>query len=129
MTHELNEFDTNLIDVSKKVYKILGRGHRERTYQNALELELRKSYKVIKEYPLPITYEGVIINGYFIDLVIDSELPIEIKATKNIGLSEDLQITNYMKHIHSKKGYLINFGVFELEINKYLQEEKIKLVN
>ncbi len=125
----MDEFDTNLIKVCKKIYEKLSRGHRERTYQNALELELRKSYKVIKEYPLPITYEGVIINGYFIDLVIDSELPIEIKATKNIGLSEDLQITNYMIHIKSKKGYLINFGVFELEINKYLKEEKINLLN
>ena len=120
--------DFMLVQCCKKIYNILGKGHRERTYQNALEYELlQKGLDVIKEYPLRITYEGIIINGYFIDLVINTNLPLELKATKNLGVNDEYQIRNYMIQIKSNTGYLINFGVFNLEIIKYVNEEKIDL--
>ena len=121
--------DYCLYDTCKKVYRILGRGHRERTYQNALEIELlAKNFNVIKEYPLRIVYEGHTINGYFIDIVINNDLPLELKASKNMGISEELQIKNYMIQLKSNTGYLINFGVLELEIIKYSNEEKTDIM-
>ena len=124
----LDLFDTYLVLTCKMVYKVMKRGHRERTYQNALEYELVKRFNVIKEYPLRIMYGDVCVNNYFIDLVLDNRLPIEIKATKNIGLSEDLQIQNYMIGMFSEVGYLINFGVFGLEMNKYVGDTKIDML-
>ena len=121
--------DYMLVESCSKIYKVLGAGHRERTYQNALEYELLKQgLKVVKEYPLRIMYENTIINGYFIDLVINSDLPLELKATKNLGVADEYQIRNYMIQIKSNTGYLINFGMFSLEIIKYVNEKKIDVM-
>lgn len=120
--------DICLVEVCNKIYKALGRGHRERTYQNALEYELRKKYNVIKEYPLTIMYDGIIVNGYFIDLVLNGNMPLELKASKKMGESEEYQIRNYMIQLNSNTGYLINFGLNKLEIIKFENEKKKKLI-
>ena len=111
--------DLKLIAICKKVYSELGVYHRERTYQNALEYELIKTgHKTIKEYPLKIWYDSQVMNTYFIDIVI-KDLPIEIKAVKNMGVAERNQIKNYMINIGSSVGYLINFGYHELEMLRF----------
>ncbi len=129
MNKKTVNFDDVLKGLCECVYKQLGVYHRERTYQNALELELLKlNINVIKEYPLKIWYKGNIVNTYFIDLVIDNKLPIEIKQVKSLGKSERHQILNYMKNIKSNVGYLINFGHFELEILKFVGEKETELL-
>ena len=120
--------DACLIEVCSKIYITLGKGHRERTYQNALEYELRKRYNVIKEYPLTIMYDGIIVNGYFIDLVLNGNMPLELKASKQLGESEEYQIRNYMIQINSNIGYLINFGLKKLQIIKFNNGKKIDLL-
>lgn len=116
--------DKLLTNLCKKVYENLGVYHRERTYQNSLDLELSKIHNTIKEYPLKIMYDNQIVNTYYIDIVIPNiSLPIEIKAIKNIGEADKNQIKNYMRHLNTKIGYLVNFGYTELNIIKFIGEQ------
>ncbi len=124
----MTRFDRYLIKMCKEVYEEMGHYHRENTYQNALVIELRNMFNVIKEYPLPIEYKNQIINTYFVDIVLDYDLPIEIKSIKKLGKKEETQIWNYMKFISSDEGYLINFGHDNLEIWKYIKNKKVVLI-
>ena len=109
---------------SKEVYSILGFGHRENAYRNGLTEELRElGLNPIKEYPLAITYKGHLLTTYYPDIVINNNLPIEIKWIKKLGEKEYLQITNYMRYIKSDVGYLINFGYTNLEMLKFTKNE------
>lgn len=105
-----------------EVYQTLGKGHREATYQNALSRELR-GYNPILEYPLAIEYKQHHVNTYYIDIVINQNVPLELKWVKNLNERHFCQIRNYMKGLKSNIGYLINFGDNELTVIKLVGNE------
>ena len=114
---------------SLEVYNILGKGHRESTYQCALARELHK-YKPILEYPLAIEYKQWHVNTYYVDIVINSNLPIECKWVKKLKDGRQFcQIRNYMTHLHSDIGYLINFGDDDLEVIKFTGKNEVKYLH
>ena len=103
--------DQFILTKAKEVFSILGRMHRENAYQCALIVELRSTnYRPIKEFPLPIMYKGNLLTTYYVDIVINYILPIEIKTLKKLTDKEFHQIQNYMENIHNNTGYLINFS-------------------
>ncbi len=103
--------DSFILTKATEVFTTLGRLHRENAYQSALIVELRDSnYNPIKEYPVPIIYKNHVITTYYIDIVINNQVPIEVKTIKKLTDKEFHQIQNYMDNIHNNIGYLINFS-------------------
>jgi len=57
-----------IIGCSMKVHRELGMGFQEYIYQRALEIELKKiGLKFIREYEMPIYYQGGIIGKRIVD--------------------------------------------------------------
>ena len=103
--------DRFILTKATEVFTTLGRLHRENAYQSGLVVELRDSnYNPIKEFPVPIIYKNHVLTTYYIDIVINNNIPIETKTIKKLTDKEFHQIINYMKYIHSDIGYLINFS-------------------
>ncbi len=68
------------------------------------------------EYPLPVEYKGIQLDcGYRIDLLIDNELIIELKAVDSIKEIHKAQLLTYMKLSGIGKGLLVNFNVKKLK--------------
>ena len=55
-------------------------------------------------------YEDEIVGGYFADILVDDKVIVEIKATKNLALENDVQLINYLKAPDKEVGLLLNFG-------------------
>ena len=94
-----------------EVYNVLGYGFLEYIYRGALQVELRQRGHVVqREVPVPIAYKGFEIAIHRMDMVIDSAIVIEVKATPVLHPSARRQLLNYLKATNIEVGLLLHFG-------------------
>lgn len=122
-----NQITEIIIGCAIKVHKNLGPGLLESAYQECLFYELKKAGLLVeKEKPLPLIYEEVKLDcGYRLDLLVENQIIVEIKAVEALNDIHLAQVLTYLKLFDSKIGLLINFNVLQLVkgvkrvINKY----------
>lgn len=110
-----------------EVHKNLGPGLLESVYEYSLckELEIRQ-INFQTQHKVPLFYKGHNTNKeFFIDLLVEGEIIIELKAVENIAPVHQAQLLSYMKLSERKLGFLINFNVpllkdgFKRLVNNY----------
>ena len=113
---ELNQISGKIIEYGIKVHRALGPGMLESAYEACLFYELQKNgLKVEKQVLLPIIYDGVKIDaGYRIDLFVENEVIIELKAVEKLHPIHKAQLLSYLKLSDKKLGLLMNFNVQRL---------------
>ena len=93
------------------VKKILGLGHKENIYHEALKIEFKKlDLSFESEKIIDIEYEGQKIGKYIPDFIINDKVLIELKALPEIGKPQEQQIWSYLKGCRYRLALLINFG-------------------
>ena len=93
------------------VYNDLGYGFLERPYVNALTVELAfRGLKVEREVPFEIIYRGVNVGVYRADLLVESKVIVEVKASKDLSGSDEPQVINYLKASCIEVALLLHFG-------------------
>lgn len=113
MTDNRDPLTQKVIGAAIDVHRELGPGLLESAYQSCLAYELRaRGHQVLQEIQLPIVYKELELEyGYRIDLLVDDQLVIEIKAVEALTDVHLAQILTYMKFGGYKTGLLINFHV------------------
>ena len=97
-------------EIANDIYSQLGCGHSERIYHNAMEVSLRKrNIQYESERIVPIIFEGHTIGNMRADLIIENNLVIELKSTRNLNQAMNNQAMNYLKITEIRSGLLINF--------------------
>ncbi|MDP2807777.1 MAG: GxxExxY protein [bacterium] len=93
------------------LHTFLRSGHLEKVYENGLAHRLRKAgLKVEQQHPLKVYDEdGTVLGDYFADLLIESELVIELKACKAIADEHIAQTLGYLRASGHRHALLINF--------------------
>ncbi len=96
-----------------EVHRNIGAGLLEFTCEQCLyrELSLRKiDFKLQME--LPVVYKGMKWDcGYRIDLLVEDEMVVELKAVEKILPIHEAQLLTYPKLSGKRVGLLINFNV------------------
>ena len=84
----------------------------ESAYEECLSYELSNAHiHFDRQKPIGIKYKNVDIDcGYKIDLFVNEELIIELKAVEKILPIHEAQILTYMKLAKISLGLLINFN-------------------
>jgi GxxExxY protein len=110
---EVNEISKAIIGFAIEVHRKLGPGLLESAYQECLFYELKKAgLNVEKEKPMPIVYKEVKLDhGYRIDLLVENNVVIELKAVESLTDVHFAQVLTYLKLGNYKLGLLINFNV------------------
>ena len=94
-------------------------------YQRALEIEVKKAaIKFIREYEMPIYYQGVKIGMRIVDFFVDEKIMVELKAITDLEDVHLAQALNYLEASAHEVGLLINFGAKSLQF-KRLHNRKI----
>ena len=95
---ELNELSNRIIGLAIGIHKKLGPGFQEKIYQEALLKEFKKGgMEYEKQKVIRVDYEGQSLGNQRIDLLVDEEIILEIKAcTKIIPIHRD-QVISYLK--------------------------------
>ena len=91
----------------------MGPGLLEAVYQQCLSKELSlRNIKVRSMVPIPLIYKGYPLNkDYVIDLLVEEEIILELKAVESILPVHKAQIISYLKLADKRLGFLINFNV------------------
>ena len=110
---ELERIGAKIVDAAYSVHKELGPGLLESVYEYCLIEELKsRNLTVNSQMKLPIIYKGKMLNKEFIiDLLVENEIIIELKAVEIVLPVHEVQLLTYMKLADKKLGYLINFNV------------------
>jgi GxxExxY protein len=118
---EIKELCDQVRQVSYDIHVYHGHGHLEKVYENALANRLRKAgLKVEQQHPIKVYDEdGTIIGDYFVDLLVEGCLIIELKTAKTLAPEHEAQILGYLKSSRLEHGLLINFGSYRFEIRKF----------
>ncbi len=107
------ELANELVDAAYSVHSVLGPGLLESIYERCLchELSLREiSFE--HQVALPIAYKDLLIDGGLrLDLIVDRQIVVELKAVEKIVTVHRAQILTYMKLAGYRLGFLINFNV------------------
>jgi len=114
MTKEaLNNISSQIIGGAIEVHKELGPGLLESVYGACLAHELRsKGLLVEEQVHLPLIYKNESLEKDFIlDLLIEEEVIVELKAVEEVHPVHEVQLVTYLKLANKKLGLLINFNV------------------
>lgn len=111
--NEYNSLSKEILDASISVHKEMGPGLLESVYEICLMKELiDRNVAVNRQVHLPLYYKGVDLNKEFkIDILVENEIILELKAVDIILSVHEAQIISYLKLADKRLGFLINFNV------------------
>ncbi len=115
----LNEISEGIIGCAFAVVNSLGSGFLEKTYENALAVELAQAgLKAAQQKSIEIYYREVLVGEYVADLLVEDRVLVELKAVQGIDDIHFAQCLNYLKATGLELCLLINFGKPELQIRR-----------
>ena len=121
---DIENYAKQIVDAGYRVHKELGPGLLESVYLFCFMEELKiRGIKAAQEVFLPLYYRGNKLNKEFrIDILVEKELIIEIKAVDILLPVHKAQLISYLKLAEKKLGFLINFNVsvFKEGIHRYV---------
>ena len=82
-------------------------------------IELTKStLKVKEETPLKVYYDNQVVGDFYIDLLVEDEIVIELKSVENLTKAHEVQLVNYLNGMRKEIGLLINFGPTGVDVKR-----------
>ncbi len=114
---ELNHISGIVLDAAIAVHREMGSGLLEAVYHHCLLEELsHRSIEFKTQMKVPLVYRGVDLNkDYCIDILIENEIILELKAVEGILPVHESQLLSYLKLSGRRLGLLINFNVVLLK--------------
>ena len=102
-----------ILDASITVHRELGSGLLESVYEIALARELYlRGLNIKRQVVVEFIYKEKDLGKiYVMDILVEDEIILEIKAVDNYLPIFDAQLITYLKLANKKLGYVINFNV------------------
>jgi GxxExxY protein len=101
---------TRVIGCAMAVHRELGPGLLEGVYRRAMSVELRaQGIPFETEKAVAVRYRGVAVPGQRIDLIVDNQVIVELKAVKEFDPVHVAQLLSYLRTTGLRVGLLINF--------------------
>jgi GxxExxY protein len=101
MKHE--DITHQIIGCAYEVYNKLGFGFLESVYKKAMVIELDKiNLKVEQEKPLKVYYDNQIVGDFYVDLLAEDEIVIELKSVESLTKAHEVQLVNYLNALNNQ---------------------------
>lgn len=110
---------SEVIECAKRIRRQLGPGFLEKVYKNAMVVELRKlKLNFETEKLIQVLYDGIVVGEYRTDIIVEGKLILELKATQDLSIANEVQLVNYLTSTQIDDGLLINFGSDKLQFKR-----------
>jgi len=120
-SQDVNEITRKIIGCSYEVNNFLGIGFVEKVYENGLAHLIRKGgLTIIQQYPIKVTYDGIVLGEFFVDVFVEGRVLVELKAVSMLMPEHTAQALNYLRASGAEVCLLINFGRPKIEIKRLL---------
>lgn len=119
------EISGHVVDAAMRVHTALGPGLLESAYEACMAVALRhRGLRVERQVPSPIVFEGIRIDvGYRLDLLVEQEVVVELKAVTKVLPIHHAQLLSYLRLGRYPVGLLLNFHV------RHMRDGIIRLAN
>ncbi len=119
------EISRHVVDAAMRVHTALGPGLLESAYEACMAVALRnRGLRVERQVPSPIVFEGIRIDvGYRLDLLVEQEVVVELKAVTKVLPIHHAQLLSYLRLGRYPVGLLLNFHV------RHMRDGIIRLAN
>lgn len=115
----IDQLITEVIECAKRIRRQLGPGFLEKVYKNAMVVELRKlKLNFETEKLIQVLYDGIVVGEYRTDIIVEGKLILELKATQDLSIANEVQLVNYLTSTQIDDGLLINFGSDKLQFKR-----------
>ncbi len=111
MAMQSEDLTERIIGCIVTVHKTLGPGFLESIYRRALAIELREAgLAVATEHDVVVLYDGQEVGRHRLDLVVEGEIAVELKAIEQLSKAHYAQLRSYLKATGLHLGLLVNFA-------------------
>lgn len=109
---DLNKTTEKIIGCAIEVHRALGPGLLESIYEKALCYEFTINNITYQNQTIvPIIYKETTLGNHVIDILVENEIIVEIKAVERMNPLYEAQLLSYLRLCDKKLGLLINFNV------------------
>ena len=120
---ELKDITHTIIGAAYTVHNTLGFGFLESVYHKSMVIELRKQQIVVEsEKALKVYYENEVVGDFYVDLLVEGEIVVELKSVKSLVKEHEVQLVNYLNGLAKGIGLLINFSPSGVEVKRKYRE-------
>lgn len=121
MALEREDLTGRIIGAAIAVHRELGPGFLETIYDAALAVELdARGIPFQRQLAIPLLYRGVEIGRHRLDLLVGSEIVVELKAVKDIADAHFAVVRSYLRAVGCKHGLILNFARPTLDVKRVL---------
>ncbi len=119
MSHEFEPLSSAIIEAAIAVHRELGPGFLESVYENALKTALRlRGIRYEAQWIVSVFYEGEPVGLHVLDLVVEDQIVVELKAVQALDDIHFAQLRSYLKATRLGVGLLFNFNAPKLVIKR-----------
>ncbi|MEM6258417.1 MAG: GxxExxY protein [Planctomycetota bacterium] len=116
---DLNLVTEQVIGCTFEVHNELGCGFLEKVYENALVHACRKAgLKVEQQVQIKVIFDGVVVGDYIVDMIVEGDVLIELKAVQALTDIHKAQCLNYLKATGLPVCLLMNFAKPKVEVKR-----------
>jgi len=119
MGHEFEALSGKILEAAVAVHRGLGPGFLESVYQKAMEVALRhRTIPYQEQHEIHIIFEDEDVGLHRMDLVVNKEIVVELKAVKALEEIHYAQLKSYLKATGLRIGLLLNFNAPTLVVKR-----------
>jgi GxxExxY protein len=119
MGHPFEELSSRILGAAVEVHKALGPGFLESIYQRAMEVALEhRGIRFQRQKEVHVYFEGEDLGVQRLDLVVEEQVILELKAVKALEEIHFAQLRSYLKATGLHTGLLLNFNAPTLVIKR-----------
>ena len=112
LSSETDALITRIIGCAIRVHSELGPGFLETIYASALEVEFaHEGIAFEREKPIVVRYRDEVIAGQRLDVVVNGQVILEIKAANRLEPVFQAKLISYLRATKMRVGLLINFNM------------------
>jgi GxxExxY protein len=107
----INKLTEGIIGAAIEVHRALGPGLLEGLYEAALAIELdERRINYARQVRIPARYKGRSLGDYFVDLIVEDLVVVEVKSVAHLLPVFEAQLISYLRLTGKRLGLLINFN-------------------
>jgi len=118
-----DDLSGRVIEAAIDVHRELGPGFLESVYENALVIALRERGIAVEQQVLvEIGFHGHHVGKHRLDLIVERQLVVELKAAKAFEDIHFATTKSYLKATRISVGLLLNFNAPTLQIKRVVND-------
>lgn len=117
-----SDLTQDIVGAAMTVLNTFKPGLKEKAYENALVIELRKrGHTIEQQRAFPVLYDGIVVDTLVPDLLVDGKVIVDPKCVTEFSDTHNAQMIGYLAIIGLRAALLFNFKEAKLRWKRVMR--------